>query len=144
MREVGKYSIQPYSRKFGSWSNALKKAGYEPNLEREVQKEGHEYDYDLYDEQWAKKSYQIRDWYGKCIICGTDPAELDRRNQSLNAHHVSTRDKEPVVDVEGVRPAKHVVLCPDCHNTWDWIEIGPDVRIEMPDTENQQPDKEVK
>lgn len=30
MNELGKYSVPPYYRAFGSWNNALKEAGYKP------------------------------------------------------------------------------------------------------------------
>lgn len=138
MREKGDYCISTYVRAFGRWNSALRQAGYEPHLEREVdgdeavggRSSGND---EKYGCGWGERSYNIRDHDAECVICGTTQAELEKYNESLEVHHVTTDDRlgrEGGIDRdEGdeSRPAKLVTLCPEHHNEWEGL-LGPDIR----------------
>jgi hypothetical protein len=143
MSEKGDYSISTYVRAFDSWNNALRAAGYEPHVEKEADVnrdgKGKEYgDSDRYGPEWVKKSYNIRENDGECLSCGRTQTELERYNESLEVHHVTTEEQLNRVDEtvpweseegeEDDRPAQLVTLCPDCHREWEEVGLGPDVR----------------
>jgi DNA-binding protein H-NS len=140
MREKGDYCISTYVRAFGSWNNALREAGYEPHVERETDRDegngGRKVDgRDRYGSNWKKKSYDIRDSDGECLICGKTQSDLEKYNESLQVHHITTDDRlrengrENRDDEEETkpRPAKLVTLCPEHHDEWEGM-LGPDVR----------------
>jgi hypothetical protein len=141
MSEKGDYSMSTYVRAFGSWNKALRAAGYEPHIEKEteIERKTEEYgDSDRYGPEWVEKSYNIRENDGECLSCGRTQTELERYNESLEVHHVTTEEqlnrvrettpRESEEEEKEDRPAQLVTLCPECHREWEQMGIGPDVR----------------
>ena len=133
MREKGKYCISTYVRAFGRWNNALREAGYEPHLERDIEGETDEENkggVDRYGPDWAEQSYRIREHDGECLICGKTQSDLEKYNESLHVHHVTT-DGRLGENGDGEKteshPAKLVTLCPEHHDEWENM-LGPDFR----------------
>jgi len=131
MRERGKYSISAYRRAFDRWNEAVREAGYEPRQETDgegVDPNG--YDYDRYGKDWTKKSYQIRDKYDECPLCGRSWSTLDAVNVDFEVHHVRELDvdlDETPIEYEE-EPTGYIPLCRECHMEWEGFGIGPDFR----------------
>lgn len=149
----GKHPMSAYRRAFGTWTNAVREAGYEPH--RDTDAEGFDrskYDRGRYDNEWKEKSYEKREQDGECFDCGVTRQTLyNPYNESLHVHHIST-DEYPRTDGGRLeekgesedeeepkkrRPERLVTLCPDCHYKWENIGIGPDVRRDEEEEEEE-------
>lgn len=89
IEEHSKYSIKPFYTHFGSWREAVKCAGFEPNL---VHPSGEEHplwrggNRNYYGPSWTKQRQKAleRDNYS-CVICGEEKKE-GRKN--IHVHHI--------------------------------------------------------
>ena len=80
MNELGRFATRTYQREFGSWNEAIKAAGMEPN-----QTFGETWNYHYGPEWSARREEVIERDGGVCRVCG-----LPRREdaQDLNVHHI--------------------------------------------------------
>jgi hypothetical protein len=111
MNEKGRYSIWPYLRRWGSWNDALRAAGFRINKHHGVSD-----DRRLYEGNWLTqraKALERDDW--QCRVCGmSDDAHRDVHGRGLEVHH---RKKARTFDDldEANRLANLVTLCRRCH-----------------------------
>jgi len=130
MGDRGKYSVSAYLRAFGSWNDALREAGYEPHVDSKVEGiDPNAYDYgDRYGSGWGSTSHQIRDEDGSCVDCGRDWSTIELLGLNFDVHHVTTCKDESPVEFRDPGPAELVPMCEECHQKWDFLGMGPDVR----------------
>lgn len=89
MREKGEYSLRPYFQQFGSWRNAVKKAGLTPNKQHPS---GDEHPFwrggtrNYYGPSWNKQRKKAleRDNYS-CVVCGREKIQGKR---NIHVHHI--------------------------------------------------------
>lgn len=94
MNERGRYSEEVYYRRFGSWTESVRRAGFEPR-ERGAPtgKENPSWDggYDpYYGPNWyeQRRKARKRDGY-ECVACGvTDAKHKERYGWELEVHHI--------------------------------------------------------
>lgn len=126
MSKDGKYGRKTYTRRFGSWNNAIRKAGYEPippgdeatGEEHPRWKESSEFP-DYYGPNWCDARREVIERDGrKCRVCGTDSKGGER---SLDVHHITPARKfndSGEVDFEEMNDLSNLVtLCRRCHGT---------------------------
>jgi len=125
VREKSEYGIVTYHRRFGSWLNALEKAGYDvspgrpdalPSGPNHPDWEGGSFDYGT---GWnPKKRRDVRERDGrKCVRCGmSEEDHLDEHGSVLHVHHVINA-REFDEDEANERNAMDnlVSLCHGCH-----------------------------
>jgi len=95
-RKHGEYQVFGIQERFGSWNNAVRKAGYEPNPvgsptgERNANyKEGAEENL-YYGRNWfpQRREARARDDY-QCRMCGmTDYEHIEKYGRELEVHHI--------------------------------------------------------
>jgi hypothetical protein len=82
------------------------------------------------------------------LICGKTQSDLEKYNESLQVHHVTTDgqlqgsgnngdgDSDENSNGKDSHPAKLVTLCPEHHREWEKMKLGPDVRRDSEDDED--------
>jgi len=128
MKKDGPYSMVPFCRVFGSWSNAKQAAGFEPlrRGEHHPQWSGGHDAYERYGGDWQKQRRKARerDNY-ECIDCGMDEEDhKERFNKELEVHHLNAPENRD----DGHCLDNLVTLCTICHNNWERVApLTPDV-----------------
>lgn len=94
VEEIGEYALRTYIRRFGSWSAAAERAGYDPNPmtpegeDNPAWKGGNSHNYS--SKQWRKQREEAleRDDY-ECQACGmTNDEHLNEFGRELDVHHI--------------------------------------------------------
>ncbi|WP_280985286.1 homing endonuclease associated repeat-containing protein [Halorhabdus utahensis] len=130
MNNKGKYMHSTYQSRFGSWSDAVREAGYEPvwgqsgfpaGEEHPGWKGGHKR---YYGPSWssARRKARERDGY-TCQRCGmTDEEHLDEYGHKLHVHHIKPfrtfDDHEDANDLGNL-----ITVCLDCHNRLEGLPL---------------------
>ena len=116
MGRDGKYSPQAYYTEFGSWTNAVREAGFEPRAFAP----GNRREYD-YGEGWdeSKREYVRRRDDRECQHCGVaEQQHRDRFGERLHVHHLVPAEAfdsgEYRNDVRNL-----ITLCRLHHRTWE-------------------------
>lgn len=117
MDYAGKYSSQTYKYRFGSWSEALKKAhikGPEPSVE--ASRDSRQKHYASAEWKELRSRALERDGY-QCQSCGmTEEKHQEKFGVGLNVHHLTD-----IADFENPKDADTLenleTLCAECHGT---------------------------
>jgi len=117
MRQDGPWSNTTYQNRFGSWNNALEKAGLEINCLGPDERAGTGEDY--YGENWyvQRRATVERDG-GRCRVCGDD--------EHVHVHHIKPRRKFD--DVSNSNTLDNLItLCPSHHAKLEgkWQDATP-------------------
>lgn len=111
MNELGRFATRTYQCEFGSWNEAIKTAGMEPN-----QTFGETWNYH-YGPDWSTRREEVieRDG-GVCRVCGLPRRETE---QDLNAHHIRPARgfaSDDTVDYDTMNELSNLVtLCSTCY-----------------------------
>lgn len=124
MNEDGEYSEEVFHRRFGSWSTAVRKAGFEPR--RRGAQPGEENSYwrggyePYYGPNWyeQRRKAKNRDNH-ECVKCGkTDEEHLEEYGWELEVHHIvpasSFQDYQKMNDLENL-----ITLCRKHHRKYE-------------------------
>lgn len=128
MNKIGRYSVDLYEDKFGSWNSAIKQAGLEinsvPSGEDHVRWKGGYGHY--YGPNWwsqRKKAWQRDDF--KCRVCGITEEEMGRKP---DVHHIKPKSEFNVYEEhEEMNDLSNLIsLCRTHHNKVDgkWKEAS--------------------
>ncbi len=116
MSYKGKYSPQAYYTEFGSWTAAVREAGFEPRAFAP----GNRREYD-YGEGWdeSKREYIRSRDNRECQHCGmSERKHQDRFNERLHVHHITPAEAFNSANYRNdVRNL--VALCRLHHRTWE-------------------------
>lgn len=125
MDSHGQYSAYAYSNRFGSWNEALERAGFEPNLDHDVKT----YFQSGYGEGWDEaKKEQVRERDGRqCVYCSrSEEVHIEKFGRKQAVHHISPADWVDDAE-ERNHPDNLITLCIDgCHQKWEGIPLRPD------------------
>jgi hypothetical protein len=132
MRELSKFSPNTYYTYFGSWTNAVEEAGFEPNNQFYQSGKNNinwvEGEYSIYSD-WEKhrKKALERDEH-QCQICGLSNEEhKEKFGRGIHVHHIiPIRIFEDPEDANGLNNL--ITLCQPHHNEWEGIPVSPDLR----------------
>lgn len=137
MRNMGDYTHATYQSRFGSWSEAVREAGYEPvwgqsgfpsGKDHPGWRGGHKR---YYGPSWNKQRKQRLEKDNKrCQNCGMENLEhINEFGYSLHVHHIVPFRK---FGVENHREANRldnlITLCHDCHIVYEGTGLKPDNR----------------
>lgn len=124
MNELGRFATRTYQCEFGSWNEAIKAAGMEPN-----QTFGETWNY-YYGPDWSTRREEVieRDG-GVCRVCRLSRREAE---QDLNIHHIrpargfacgDTVNYDKMNDLSNL-----VTLCSSCHQQFEglWTDCTPE------------------
>jgi hypothetical protein len=111
MNDRGQFSVYPYLRRWGTWNDALRTAGFEIN--KEWGGEGGDLDYGPDWPDRRREALERDDW--SCVLCGySNDAHVERHGQGLDVHH-----RQKFRSFESAEEANRlenlVTLCRDCH-----------------------------
>jgi len=123
MEEVGKYGKSTYERTFGSWSNALEKAGFELNKLRIGNRKEWEY-----GPSWKMSNKRVvlsRDQY-RCQVCFDGENVL---KQKPDLHHINPASNWEIEKEHQQMnsPENLISLCRSCHRKYQglWQSLEP-------------------
>lgn len=118
LKSFGRFSQGIYISRFGSWSDALKEAGFDPS--KPVDSDGTD---DFYGEGWnGEKRAQVRERDGyQCQGCGTHQDKLGRQ---LDVHHIFPA-KVFENDIKRNAMDNLVSLCRSCHRRYEGTNLRP-------------------
>jgi len=116
MNKHGQYSAEPYERRFGSWNNALREAGFEPNRSPSTNLTESQLLAELQRSQ--RKRAVMRDFHS-CRICFRPAESL---SQDVHVHHITpardfgAHDDTVDTDYDAMNDLSNLIsLCPHCH-----------------------------
>lgn len=123
MAELGQFATRTYQSEFGSWNEAIRAAGMEPN-----QTFGESWNYH-YGPNWSNRREEtIERDDSACRVCGC-PREM--ATQDLNVHHIRPA-REFVsgddIDYTAMNELSNLItLCSGCHQRFEglWTECSP-------------------
>lgn len=124
MDELGKYGKSTYRVRFGSWTEAVRIAGYQPRRNDEGP-------WNLYyGPDWTSQREEIiqRD-NEQCRVCKKSRSEV---SPDLNVHHITPAREFVSNDSPDFEPMNHpsnlIALCCECHHSFEglWRDSTPD------------------
>ena len=135
MNNRGNVSTNAVGRHFGSWNDALRAAGLEPNQTYNGSSSGVIY----YGTNWLQQRTHVvsRD-KSICRTCGTSSTEID--HTSIHVHHITParefgahKDDVDTNYEEMNAPSNLICLCPSCHRTLEgkFQDADPDEFAEL-------------
>lgn len=128
MNELGKFGTSTYDVRFGSWTEAVRTAGYRP-------RRNYDGPWNLYyGPDWTSRREEIiqRD-NEQCRVCERPRSAV---SPDLNVHHITparvfVSDDSP--DFEAMnRPSNLIALCCECHHSLEglWRDSTPDLFVQ--------------
>lgn len=121
--DMGEFSRQMAIERFGSWTDAVLEAGFEPNepgaqsgkLHPLWEGGGTRY----YGPNWMDKKRKIRARDGECMICGvTFEEHIQQCDEALSVHHI-VRFNEFDNYLDANQDENLIALCRSCHSQID-------------------------
>ncbi|MFA9427347.1 homing endonuclease associated repeat-containing protein [Natronorubrum sp. A-ect3] len=111
LNEHGDISEGPYHSTFGSWSDAIQVAGFEPRFPRDG-----EYDYTYYGANWQRQREKRISVDGyQCRRCGMGRGEHYKEyDRDLSVHHIRKFNKFSIYKTANVL-ANLITVCEKCH-----------------------------
>lgn len=120
IREHGRMGLSVYVMSFGSWNEALRKAGFEPIQEYPVECQWPDDVEDYFGESFPEMREKVIERDGnKCQICGSDDDTL--------VHHIKPRRSFPHPDDSNTMD-NMIVVCASCHGKVErrWVDLNPE------------------
>lgn len=134
-QDYGDYAAATYQRRFGSWKNAIEKAGFDPEHHLRIRID--ERDGKYYGPNWPEQRQKARDRDGQeCQDCGMTRQEHFREyGCNLPVHHrrrfASFAPFESIEDYEEANALSNLItLCHKCHKKWEYLPVQPPSRSE--------------